>query len=169
MKASIVYIGLGSNLGDRVAHLREAVQRLSAIIKIEKASQLYVAAPLGYVRDDAFVNAVVSGSTTLKPLELLDMMQAIEVALGRRSGVQYGPRPIDLDLLLYNAVQIETRKLTIPHPRLAERAFVLRPLAEIAPNLMHPVFYYTVSQLLQDAEDANQVQIYSTEEHLTRA
>ena len=169
MKTSNVYIGLGSNLGDRVANLREAVQRLSAIIKIEKASLLYVAAPLGYVRDDAFVNAVVSGKTTLKPLELLEMMQAIEAAMGRRAGVQFGPRPIDLDILFYDAVQIDTRKLTIPHPRLAQRAFVLKPLAEIAPNLMHPVHYYTVSQLLQDAEDANQVQIYLPEGHLTRA
>lgn len=168
MKTSTVYIGLGSNLGDRVANLREAVQRLSAIITIEKASQLYVAAPLGYVRDDAFINAVVSGKTTLKPLELLEMMQAIEAAMGRRP-VQYGPRPIDLDMLFYDAVQIETRKLTIPHPRLAQRAFVLKPLAEIAPNLMHPVHYYTVSQLLQDAEDANQVQVYAPEGDLTRA
>jgi 2-amino-4-hydroxy-6-hydroxymethyldihydropteridine diphosphokinase len=167
MKVSIVYVGLGSNLGDRVANLREAVQRLSAIIKIEKASQLYVAAPLGYVRDDAFVNAVVCGRTTLKPLELLEMMQAIEAAMGRRPGVQYGPRPIDLDMLFYDAVQMETRKLTIPHPRLAQRAFVLRPLVEIAPDLMHPVLYYTVLQLLQDAEDADQVQIYTPENHLT--
>jgi 2-amino-4-hydroxy-6-hydroxymethyldihydropteridine diphosphokinase len=163
MKVSTVYIGLGSNLGDRVAHLREAVQRLSAIVKIEKASRLYVAAPLGYVRDDAFINAVVQGKTTLKPMELLEMMQAIEAAMGRRSGVQFGPRQIDLDMLFYDAVQIETRKLTIPHPLLAQRAFVLRPLAEIAPNLMHPVLYYTVSQLLQDAEDANQVKVFQAE------
>ena len=169
MKTSNVYIGLGSNLGDRVANLREAVQRLSAIITIEKASQLYVAAPLGYVRDDAFVNAVVSGKTTLKPLELLEMLQEIEAAMGRRPGVQFGPRPIDLDILFYDAIQIESRKLTIPHPRLAQRAFVLKPLAEIAPTLMHPMHYYTASQLLQDAEDANQVQIYAAESQLTGA
>jgi len=168
MKLSTVYIGLGSNLGDRIANLRAAVQRLSAIIKIEKASQLYVAAPLGYVRDDAFVNAVVCGKTSLKPLDLLELMQGIESSMGRRPGVQYGPRPIDLDILFYDAIQIETRKLTIPHPRIAQRAFVLRPLVEIAPNLMHPVLYYTVSQLLQDAEDAHQVQIYTPEEHLSR-
>src|SRR5262245_11797511 len=160
MKARTVYIGLGSNLGDRVAHLREAVQRLGAIVTIETASQLYVAAPLGYVRDDAFVNAVIRGTTTLKPLELLEMMEAIEATMGRRPGVQYGPRPIDLDLLFYDSVQMETRKLTIPHPRIAQRAFVLKPLAEIAPELMHPVLYYTISQLLQDAEDVEQVQIY---------
>jgi 2-amino-4-hydroxy-6-hydroxymethyldihydropteridine diphosphokinase len=169
MKASTVYIGLGSNLGDRTANLREAGHRLSAIITIEKASQLYVAAPLGYVRDDAFVNAVIRGTTTLKPMELLEIMQAIEAAMGRRPGVQYGPRPIDLDLLFYDAVQIETSKLTIPHPRIAQRAFVLKPLAEIAPNLMHPVLYYTISQLLHDTEDVEQVQIYQPEQNYARA
>src|SRR4051812_18486327 len=112
MKANTVYIGLGTNLGDRIANLREAGQRLSAIVNIERASQLYVAAPLGYVRDDAFVNAVIRGTTTLKAMELLEMMQAIEAAMGRRSGVQFGPRPIDLDLLFYGAIQMETRKLT---------------------------------------------------------
>jgi 2-amino-4-hydroxy-6-hydroxymethyldihydropteridine diphosphokinase len=160
MKEHSVYIGLGSNLGDRVAFLREAVLRLSAIIRVEKVSQLYVAAPLGYVRDDAFVNAVLHGKTTLKPMQLLEMLQAIEAALGRRPGVQYGPRPIDLDILLYDSIEMETQKLTIPHPRLAQRAFVLKPLAELAPNLMHPVLYYTATQLLQDTDDADQVQLY---------
>jgi len=168
MKANTVYIGLGTNLGDRIANLREAGQRLSAIVNIERASQLYVAAPLGYVRDDAFVNAVIRGTTTLKAMELLEMMQAIEAAMGRRSGVQFGPRPIDLDLLFYGAIQMETRKLTVPHPRMAQRAFVLKPLAEIAPNLMHPVLYYTISQLLQDAEDVEQVRIYQPEMQLAR-
>ena len=161
MKLHTVHIGLGSNLGDRVSCLREAVQRLGAFVAISKASQLYVAAPLGYVRDDAFINAVVAGTTTLKPLELLQAMQDVEAAMGRRPGVQFGPRPIDLDLLFYDAVQINSRKLTVPHPLLHQRAFVLKPLAEIAPNLMHPVMYYTISQLLQDAEDAEQVQVYS--------
>lgn len=160
MREHTVYIGLGSNLGDRVAYLRDAVHRLSAILRVEKVSNLYVAAPLGYVRDDAFINAVLRGTTTMKPLELLEMLQAIEVGLGRRPGVQFGPRPIDLDLLFYDAVQMETQKLTLPHPRLAQRAFVLKPLAEIAPDLMHPVLYYTASQLLQDTDDSEQVQLY---------
>jgi len=160
MKEHEIYIGLGSNLGDRVANLREAVHRLGAIISIEQVSRLYVAAPLGYVRDDAYINAALHGRTTMTPMDLLGMMQAIEVAMGRRPGVQFGPRPIDLDLLFYDSIQMETYKLTIPHPRLPQRAFVLKPLVDIAPNLMHPMLYYTVSELLADTEDANQVQIY---------
>ena len=160
MREHRVYIGLGSNLGDRVAHLREAVHRLGAIITIERVSQLYVAAPLGYVRDDAYINAALHGATTMTPIDLLGMLQQIEVAMGRRPGVQFGPRPIDLDLLFFDSIQMETYKLTIPHPRLAERAFVLKPLADIAPDFMHPVLYYTMSQLLADAEDAEQVKLY---------
>lgn len=160
MKEHIAFIGLGSNLGDRVANLREAVYRLGSSVKVQKVSKLYVAAPLGYVREDAFVNAVVQGATMLPPADLLKELQSIEVAMGRRPGVQYGPRLIDLDLLFYDALQIDTLQLIVPHPRLAERAFVLKPLAEIAPNLMHPVLYYTISELLQEAPDKEQVQVY---------
>lgn len=161
MRTTTVYIGLGSNLGDRVAKLRESVVHLSRIIEITRASKLYVHAPLGYVSDDAFINAVVEGRTTLKPLDLLANLQKIERAMGRRRGIQYGPRPIDLDILFYGTVQIESIELTIPHPRLVERAFVLKPLAEIAPNLMHPVLYYTVTQLLANVDDADQVKVYN--------
>jgi 2-amino-4-hydroxy-6-hydroxymethyldihydropteridine diphosphokinase len=164
MKEHSVYIGLGSNLGDRVAYLRDAVHRLGSIIRIEQVSRLYVAAPLGYVRDDAYINAALQGKTTMTPMDLLAMLQSIEVAMGRRPGVQFGPRPIDLDLLFYDSIQMETLKLTIPHPRLAQRAFVLKPLADIAPNLMHPVLYYTVAQLLADAEDAGQVRLYEPQQ-----
>ena len=97
------------------------------------------------------------------------MLQDIEITMGRRPGVQFGPRPIDLDLLFYDTVQMNSRKLTLPHPLLHQRAFVLKPLAEISPNLMHPVMYYTVAQLLQDVEDADQVQIYRPENLLAGA
>jgi 2-amino-4-hydroxy-6-hydroxymethyldihydropteridine diphosphokinase len=161
MKPQRVYIGIGSNRGDRVGHLREAVRRLGASVAIEKVSQLYVAAPLGYVRDDAFINGVVQGMTELKPLELLRATQEIERAMGQPAGVQYGPRLIDLDILFYGTTQMESYELMLPHPRLAQRAFVLKPLAELAPDLMHPVLYYTVAQLLQDADDVEQVQRYA--------
>lgn len=164
MKPTQVYIGLGSNLGDRVAHLREAVRRMSDVLTVERVSNLYVAAPLGYVRHDAFINAVVQASVQLKPLELLRELQQIERAMGRRIGVEYGPRLIDLDILLFGTMQVETIDLMIPHPRLPQRAFVLKPLAELAPNLMHPVLYYTIGQLLNDADDVGQVQLYTPPE-----
>ena len=161
MKEHVVYLGLGSNLGDRVANLRDAVHRVGSIIHIDHVSQLYVAAPLGHLRDDAYINAALRGTTTMTPIDLLGMLQSIEVAMGRRPGVQFGPRPIDLDILFYDSIQMETYKLTIPHPRMPTRAFVLKPLADIAPELMHPVLYYTVSQLLADAEDNAQVRLYN--------
>ncbi|MEN9938357.1 MAG: hypothetical protein RLZZ387_4936 [Chloroflexota bacterium] len=160
MRPQRVYIGLGSNLGDRVAKLSEAVRHLQEVIAVERVSNLYVAAPLGYVHDDAFINAVVQGTTSMKPMDLLRSLQQIERAMGRRVGVEYGPRPIDLDLLLFGTFQMETLELTLPHPRLPQRAFVLKPLAELAPDLMHPVLYYTVTQLLQDVNEAEQVRLY---------
>jgi 2-amino-4-hydroxy-6-hydroxymethyldihydropteridine diphosphokinase len=159
-RETTIYIGLGSNIGDRVARLREAVVHLSKVIEVTRASRLYVHAPLGYVSKDAFINAVVEGRTTLKPFDLLVELQKIERAMGRCRGIQYGPRPIDLDILFYGTAQMESLELTIPHPRLAKRAFVLKPLAELAPNLMHPVLYYTVTQLLADVDDADQVKLY---------
>jgi 2-amino-4-hydroxy-6-hydroxymethyldihydropteridine diphosphokinase len=165
-KRYTVYIGLGSNLGDRVANLREAVRRMAAYLQIERVSQLYVAAPLGYVRDDAFVNAVLQGTTTLKPLRLLAALKETEMDMGRPSGVQHGPQLIDLDILFYGSIHMDTLELTIPHPRMQHRAFVLKPLAELAPNLMHPVLYYTATQLLQDADDVEQVKIYQIPEKI---
>ncbi|HMO60153.1 MAG TPA: 2-amino-4-hydroxy-6-hydroxymethyldihydropteridine diphosphokinase [Roseiflexaceae bacterium] len=159
-KRYTVYIGLGSNLGDRVAHLRDAIRHMAPAVTLQRVSQLYVAAPLGYVRDDAFVNAVIEGTTTLKPIRLLEELKDIEAAMGRPRDVQHGPQLIDLDILLYGGLYMETVELTIPHPLLAKRAFVLKPLAELAPNLMHPLLYYTMSELLNDADDVEQVKIY---------
>jgi 2-amino-4-hydroxy-6-hydroxymethyldihydropteridine diphosphokinase len=160
MSKHTVYIGLGSNIGDRVAALRRAVERVRLVVQVVKVSNLYVAAPLGYVRDDAFVNCVLCGKTNLPPYDLLKALQEIEQSMGRQPGVQYGPRPIDLDILFYDTAQIETTLLTVPHPGIPQRAFVLKPLAEIAPRLMHPVLYYTIDQLLQDADDVSQVQLF---------
>lgn len=160
MRKHDVYIGLGSNIGDRVASLKQAIKYLSSFIAIGKVSNLYVAAPLGYVRDDAFINCALCGQTQLAPYDLLTALQAVEAKLGRQPGVHYGPRPIDLDILFYDNMQLETVLLSIPHPRIQQRAFVLKPLAEIAPRFVHPVLYYTIEQLLQDADDVNQVQRY---------
>ncbi|MBC8162349.1 MAG: 2-amino-4-hydroxy-6-hydroxymethyldihydropteridine diphosphokinase [Roseiflexaceae bacterium] len=160
MRQHNIYIGLGSNVGDRIKALRAAITRLSRELVIVKISELYVAAPLGYVRDDAFINCVLHAQTQIAPLELLSVLQRIEIELGRQPGVQYGPRPIDLDILFYDNLLVDSPLLKIPHPDLPKRAFVLLPLAEIAPNLVHPVLYYTAKQLLQDADDVRSVQRY---------
>ncbi len=131
-----VYIALGSNQGQRLEHLRAAVAALTAVMTVERSSSVYETAA-AYVEDQpAFLNAVVTGTTRLSPHELLVALKNIENHMGRRAGVRFGPRPIDLDILLYDELALATPELTIPHPRMPERAFVLRPLAELAPELV---------------------------------
>lgn len=134
----IVYIALGANLNDRRAQLAAAIERLRAHLAIVRISSLYETEP-AYVSDQPrYLNAVLCARTTLTPLALLAFIKSIERALGRSDGPRFGPRPIDLDILLFDTLQIDTPELTIPHPRMAERPFVLTPLAEIAPELVPP-------------------------------
>lgn len=130
---NIAYLGLGSNMGDRSAYLHQAVSLLNeqTAIKVEKVSSIYETDPVGYTDQDRFLNIAVKISTNLQPEELLQIMQSIEYELGRKREVRWGPRTIDLDILLYNHENIVTESLIIPHPRMYERAFVLAPLFEI--------------------------------------
>ena len=133
-----VYIGLGSNLGDREAHLSKARENIAEEVgRIVSASSLYDTAPWGPIPQENYLNQVVRIATDLPPRELLGCLHGIERAAGREraSEVRYGPRTLDLDILFYAGRTIEEDGLTIPHPRIAERAFVLVPLAEIAPKL----------------------------------
>ena len=130
----LAYIGLGSNLGDREATIRAALERLAASpeIEVEAVSSLRETDPVGYVDQPRFLNGAAALRTELPPRTLLDRLQEVERELGRdRSGPRFGPRTIDLDLLLYGTEQIDENGLEIPHPRLAERRFVLEPLAEL--------------------------------------
>ena len=134
----IIYLGLGTNLGDRPANLLAATAALLPQVRVLRLSKVYETEPWGYHDQPAFLNQVIEAETELPPLELLTYLKQIEFSLGRQPSFQYGPRQIDLDILFYGDQVVELPGLTIPHPHLAERAFVLVPLAELAPNLRHP-------------------------------
>lgn len=131
------YLSLGSNQGERLELLRKAVSMLNDVEGVEVAgiSSVYETDPVGYVDQPAFLNLAVAVETTLDPRALLAACQGIESALGRTRTVRWGPRTIDIDILLYGNVRLDSEELTIPHPRLCERAFALVPLVEIAPDV----------------------------------
>jgi 2-amino-4-hydroxy-6-hydroxymethyldihydropteridine diphosphokinase len=144
----LVYLALGTNLGDRLANLTSAIQALPPTVQPLAASRVYEPPPWGYVDLPAFLNQVIQAQTELAPLDLLAWLKRLETELGRQPGLRYGPRLIDLDILLYDDLQLETPALTVPHPRLSERAFVLAPLADLAPDLRPPGMDQTVRELL---------------------
>jgi 2-amino-4-hydroxy-6-hydroxymethyldihydropteridine diphosphokinase len=134
----LVYLGLGSNLGDRDALLRSAIARLASTVRVTRVSSIWDTAPLLVEEQPRFHNAVIEGLTRLDPFALLHEVKRIERELGRLPGPRYGPRPVDIDILLYDDLILDTPELTIPHAQLAVRAFALAPLAEIAPQAWHP-------------------------------
>jgi len=157
-KQKQVFLSLGSNGGDRFANIREALDRLATVgVEVRRVSSLYKTEPVGFGPQRWFVNCVAEVGTQLMPLQLLKALKSVERALGRRPGVAKGPRPIDIDILLYENVVVRSSVLTIPHERLAERRFVLIPLRELAATARHPVTRRTVLEMLQDTRDASQV------------
>lgn len=143
------YLSLGSNLGDRLANLRAAIAALrSPELNVARLSSVYETEPQDLKAQPWFLNLVAEIETAVFPRALLGRMQRIELDLGRRRGVAKGPRPIDIDILLYGKFVIDMPGLTVPHPRLAERRFVLEPLAELAPELRHPVTRKQVREML---------------------
>ena len=139
-KMPTAFLGLGSNIGDRKANLARAVAMLAAHPQIEvvDVSSIHETEPVGYTKQPDFLNAVARVETTLRPRELLDVILAIEAEMGRERTIRWGPRVIDIDILLFDGEQVDEPGLQIPHPRMMERQFVLEPLAEIAPDLVLP-------------------------------
>ena len=143
-----IYLALGSNLGDRMGNLASAVERLSQKITLRKMSAVYDTEPVYYKEQPLYLNAVLSAVTKLEPFDLLRFVKCVESDLGRQPSFRNAPRLIDIDILFYGDRVVQAAELTIPHPGIAERAFVLVPLAEIAPGLVHPVNHKKVSKLL---------------------
>jgi 2-amino-4-hydroxy-6-hydroxymethyldihydropteridine diphosphokinase len=152
MLAHTIYLALGTNLGDRMDNLRRAVAALSPTLRVTGLSSVYETPPWGYADQPAFLNMTLAAETDLDPQALIAFLKKLETDLGREKTFRNGPRLIDIDILFYDDLIFEQADLTIPHPRLHERAFVLVPLNDIAPDLMHPVLKRTVHDLLKDMD-----------------
>lgn len=159
----LVFLGIGTNLGDRESNLKAAVNRIEKTIgKVLKSSALYETEPWGFQAEQEFLNMVVKVETMLSPLRLLAEILLIESQMGRvRGEKQYSSRVIDIDILLYENMIIAERTLQVPHSLMHERKFVLVPLCEIGPEIMHPVFMKTMASLLESCEDKSIVRKYS--------
>ena len=159
--AACIYLSLGSNLGDRLANLRKACDEIEPKIHLIDQSPVYETEPWGYSDQPLFLNQVVKAETDLEPFDLLTFLKDTEVHIGRRETFRFGPRLIDLDILFYDDLSMETPSLTIPHPRMKERAFIIMPLADIAPDLVHPSLGKTINQLKDDL-DPSSVRLYKS-------
>ena len=157
---SHIYLALGSNLGDREQYIRDALSLLEHDHSIVGVAPLYETEPLGYLPQSRFLNTVISAETLLSPPHELKAIQEIEEFLGRERDIPQGPRTIDLDLLLYDGLVIETEDVTIPHPRLHQRRFVLEPLAQLCPTLIHPKLGKTIPELYELVKNQPGVRLY---------
>jgi 2-amino-4-hydroxy-6-hydroxymethyldihydropteridine diphosphokinase len=155
-----LYLALGSNLGDRLANLQAAIEGLPPLVSVTGRSDVYETPPWGVTDQPAFLNMVVKGETSLDPGAVLAHLKDIEARLGRQPTYRYGPRLIDLDLLFYDDLVLDSPPLVIPHPRLHERAFVLVPLADIALELHHPFLGKTVREMLTEVDRAG-IRLYN--------
>ena len=153
-----VVLGMGANLGDREAGLRAALRALPPEVRILGVSSVFRSDPVGFEDQPEFWNLVVRGESTLEPHALLERVHVIEAALGRRRTFPNAPRTIDIDVLLYDDTVLSTPELTVPHPRMLERAFVLRPLVELLPEASHPVTGRPFAEHLAEAEEAGRLE-----------
>lgn len=156
----IAYLSLGSNLGNREQNLQQAIRRASALGRVVAVSSFYETEPVEYTDQPCFLNCVIALETTAEPAQLMSECLRIEQEMGRQRLVKKGPRSIDIDILLFGNAVVNTPDLTIPHPEMIRRRFVLEPLAEIAPELLHPVSHKTVTLLLAELAAGQRVLKY---------
>lgn len=152
MENHIVYLALGSNLDDRLANLKQAIASLSPQMEVKAKSRVYETPPWGYADQPMFLNQVIKANTYLEFEPLLKHIKRLEMALGRKPSFKNGPRLIDIDILFYDDLVLNTPSLVIPHPHMHERGFVLLPLMEIAPDLVHPVHKKSVREMIASCD-----------------
>ncbi len=157
---SEIWLGLGSNLGSKRANIARALDLLAGPCRVSRVSSLYKTEPVGFKDQDWFLNCAAAADTELDPAALLEALKAIERKMGRAGRVRNGPRVIDLDILLYDDRILNEDGLVIPHPRLHERLFVLAPLSEIAPAIVHPVLGKTIEDLARSLRNPERVELY---------
>ncbi|HEX3034160.1 MAG TPA: 2-amino-4-hydroxy-6-hydroxymethyldihydropteridine diphosphokinase [Thermodesulfobacteriota bacterium] len=153
----VVFVGIGSNLGNRAENCATAIREMSNFAKISAVSSIYETEPVGRENQPDFINCITKIETGLSPYELLLSLLSVENKLGRKHTQKWGPRIIDLDILFYDDLIVDSGELTIPHPRAHLRRFVLEPLSEIAPDFVHPTLKVSVSKLLEGLEDPKSV------------
>jgi 2-amino-4-hydroxy-6-hydroxymethyldihydropteridine diphosphokinase len=157
-----IYLGLGTNLGDRLANLQSALKALPPKVTALALSPVYQTPPWGYTEQADFLNQVVKAETALEPRALLKYLKKIENKVGRTATFRWGPREIDIDILFYDQLSYQDKKLTIPHPRVHERAFMLVPLADLAPELQHPITTLTIQQHLAEV-DPGEIELFDSQ------
>ena len=157
------YLSLGSNLGDRLSNLKMAIMKMeeSDSITLLELSPVYESEPVGKKDQSWFLNTVALAETSLEPLSLLDYLLEIEKSMGRQREIKWGPRNVDLDILLYDDLIIDSDRLILPHPQMHKRRFVLLPLVRINPELMHPLLKKTVKVLLRECPDSSSVKLFA--------
>jgi 2-amino-4-hydroxy-6-hydroxymethyldihydropteridine diphosphokinase len=156
----VVYLSLGSNIGNRRENLSAAIAALAgAGVHVRRVSKVYETEPVDYLQQAWFLNCVVEGETAVEAAELLRRLRGIETSMGSAKAFAKGPRLIDLDILFYGDAVIDSPELQVPHPRMARRKFVLVPLAEIAPQVRHPVNGLTAGEMLQATQDRSEVRV----------
>lgn len=157
----LIYLSLGSNLGDRAANLADAIDELAGIgVRVLRRSSIYETEPVDFLAQPWFLNCVVEAETSRAPRPLLEALRGIERGMGSQKIIPRGPRIIDLDILFYEDELIQDQGIEIPHPRLSERLFVLVPLAELAPKLVHPMLRATIHELLGSTKDRSAISVW---------